>query len=82
MVSVIRAPSRRVRSRYNGDPSRPPDEKAETIKLKLPKEVIHRLNRTQPRESLRTKVCVHSMDLAGRPSTVKLAVVLRGRNGS
>ncbi len=55
---------------------------ATTIKIPLPKTVIRRLNRTPPRETLRAKVFVHSMDLAGRPSTVKLAVDLRGRNGS
>ena len=55
---------------------------ATRIKIPLPKTVIRRLNRTPPRETLRAKVFVHSMDLAGRPSTVKLAVVLRGRNGS
>ncbi len=55
---------------------------ATRIKLPLPKAVIRRLNRTPPRETLRAKVFVHSMDLAGRPSTAKLAVVLRGRNGS
>lgn len=55
---------------------------ATRIRLRLPKAVIHRLNRKPPRESLRAKVFVHSMDLAGRPSTEKLAVVLRGRNGS
>jgi hypothetical protein len=52
-----------------------------TLKLPLPKAVIGRLNRTPPRETLRGKVFVHSMDLAGRPSTEKVAVVLRGRNG-
>ncbi len=55
---------------------------ATRIKLLLPKAVIRRLNRTPRRETLRAKVFVHSMDLAGRPSTEKLAVVLRGRNGS
>jgi hypothetical protein len=55
---------------------------ATTVKLELPKGVIGRLNRTPPRETLRARVFVHSMDLAGRPSTVKLAVVLRGRSGS
>ena len=44
---------------------------ATRIKLPLPKAVIRRLNRTPPRESLRAKVFVHSMDLAGRPSTEK-----------
>jgi hypothetical protein len=55
---------------------------ATTVKLELPKGVIGRLNRTPPRETLRARVFVHSMDLAGRPSTVKLAVVLRGRSSS
>jgi hypothetical protein len=55
---------------------------ATRIKLPLPKAVRHLLNRTPPREALQAKVFVHSMDLAGRPSTEKLAVVLRGRNGS
>jgi len=55
---------------------------ASTIKLPLPKAVIRTLNRTPSRETLRAKVFVHSMDLAGRPSTEKLGVGLRGRNGS
>jgi hypothetical protein len=54
---------------------------ATRIRIPLPKAVIRRLSRTPPRETLRAKVFVHSMDLAGRPSTVKLAVVVRGRNG-
>ena len=54
---------------------------ATRIRIPLPKAVIRRLSRPPPLEPLRTKVFVHSMDLAGRPSTVKLAVVLRGRNG-
>ena len=53
---------------------------AEALKLPLPKAVLRRLNQTPPRESLRAKIFVHSMDLAGRPSTEKLAVVLRGRD--
>jgi hypothetical protein len=53
---------------------------ATRIKLALPKAVIRRLRRTPRRETLRAKVFVHSMDLAGRPSTVKLAVELRGRS--
>jgi len=55
---------------------------ATRIRLPLPKPVIRRLKRTPRRETLRAKVFVHSMDLAGRPSTVKLAVELRGRGGS
>ena len=55
---------------------------ATRIKLALPKSVIRRLNRTPRRETLPAKVFVHSMDLAGRPSTEKMAVVLRGRSGS
>jgi hypothetical protein len=54
----------------------------ERIKLALPRAVLRKLNRTPPSETLRAKVFVHSMDLAGRPSTEKLAVVLRGRNES
>jgi len=52
---------------------------ATRIRLALPKAVIRRLKRTPRRETLRAKVFVHSMDLAGRPSTEKLAVELRGR---
>jgi hypothetical protein len=53
---------------------------AARLKLPLPKAVIRRLNRTPPREALRAKVFVHSMDLAGRPSTQKLWVKLGGRD--
>jgi hypothetical protein len=52
----------------------------ERIKLKLPKPVLRQLNHTPRRRSLRAKLFVHSMDLAGRPSTIKLAVALRGRD--
>ena len=55
---------------------------ATRVKLPFPKAVIRQLNNLPPRESLRAKVFVHSMDLAGLPSTIKLAVALRGRNGS
>jgi hypothetical protein len=55
---------------------------ATRIKLPLPKAAIRRLNRTPRRETLRAKVFVHSIDLAGRPSTETLAVALRGRGGS
>jgi hypothetical protein len=51
----------------------------ERIKLPLPKAVIRRLSRIPPWEFLRAKVFVHSMDLAGRPSTRRLNVRLRGR---
>jgi hypothetical protein len=55
---------------------------AERIKLPLPKGVIRRLNRIPARETLRAKVFVHSIDLAGRPSTENLGVALRGRGRS
>jgi hypothetical protein len=54
---------------------------ATRIKLALPKAVIRRLNRTPPQDALRAKVFVHSMDLAGRPSTERVGVTLRGRSG-
>ncbi|HEY7256777.1 MAG TPA: hypothetical protein VH476_08845, partial [Solirubrobacterales bacterium] len=52
---------------------------AQRIKLPLPRASIRQLNRTPPREKLRARVFVHSIDLAGRPSTRKLLVELRGR---
>jgi hypothetical protein len=55
---------------------------ATRIKLPFPKALVRRLNRTAPQETLRAKVFVHSIDLAGRPSTETLAVELRGRSGS
>ena len=39
---------------------------ATRIKLALPKGAIRQLNRAPPSETLRAKVFVHSMDLAGR----------------
>ncbi len=53
---------------------------ATRIKLPLPKALIRQLNHTPPRESLWAKVFVHTMDLAGRPSTRRLNVRLRGRS--